>query len=340
MRRMIFAVAVLLVVDQVRAGTIFNDGGTHTVNGPSADITVSNATTLNVQSGAVIVGADGTSTAGPASGIFATGVGTTVNVSGGSITGGNTSPSFLFGGYGIDVENGASLTVTSGQITAGNSPLGHALLVQDVTFSTAPISVSISGGDFLGVFALTYATHGGSVAISGGTFSFNNTPGGTGFGPEIIFSSAIPGTATISGGTFNAFPLFSLELTNSISTIRGGVFNGPAWVNSSSALSTSTVTGGQFNGGLRLELSFGATTTFLGSGLHYSNGVLAGTLANGDSINTLLSFGSQDRITVSGTPTDLVFTGGVPTPEPASLAMMSLGLAAVAVKAWRHRRPA
>jgi hypothetical protein len=50
MRALPLAAAALFAVE-AQAGVVSNDRGTHTVNGPSPDLTVSNATTRNVVTG-------------------------------------------------------------------------------------------------------------------------------------------------------------------------------------------------------------------------------------------------------------------------------------------------
>jgi hypothetical protein len=148
------------------------------------------------------------------------------------ISGGNLSPPQNINGNddGIVVENGAALTVTSGQISSGNGAYPAAVSVQDVSNNSSPSSLSISVGTFLGDYGISvFNYYGGSVTISGGTFSSNNVQPYYGMAADIAFVYA-PGTVTISGGTFNAFPEGALAITNATFTVSGGKFNGTTYL--------------------------------------------------------------------------------------------------------------
>ena len=206
MRGTTFAAAVFLFGVQVHATTIYNDGGTHTVSAPSGPITVTNATTLNIQTGANITGA-GT----PGVDVYS---GSVINLSGGTVTGGV--------GFAAIQLNGSTFNATGG---VAMGPDG----VDD--YGAGP--VNISGGTFTGERGLNMITSnlGVTITISGGTFQGGNDPTFLeGQGAYIALLSATD-ALTISGGHFIAGSTDSLYLFEGVAgaaaTVSGGTYVGP-----------------------------------------------------------------------------------------------------------------
>jgi hypothetical protein len=182
-----------------RGQTILEDGGTHTVNGPSGPIEVFRSTTLNVVSPANV-------TSQIQNGILVD-PSSTLNLSGGLISG--TS-------VGIGVLSQGLFNATGGSVSGG-----LALSLEG--------TARISGGTFQGADALEA---GGidNLAISGGTFKGQIVLG-------LSFLSNFHSTVTITGGVFTAVPAQPGEFFDSLldfstgagSTVNisGGIFNGP-----------------------------------------------------------------------------------------------------------------
>jgi hypothetical protein len=317
--------AILLVpmlCSQTYGGIIYDDGGTHTVNGASADITVSNATTLNVQTGAQISGVNGTSTTRPTHAVDAEGAGTVVTVSGGSLVGGNNDKDESTAAFSaLRVGPGVAAILTGGTFQGGVD-----FRSQNSNFAVDAFSgsVTIQGGLFhavsgvnpggsLGFFSDLY-TSSSSLSITGGTFD----------GQVSVFLSGATSSATFAGGTFLNTNLFLSGTGSSSVTISGGQFLAPSII---------------------LSLSDGATVSFSGSGLQFVGngrfgGRLFGTLADGHVINEVITIAGLDGDEVSVSPNLIVFAAPIPTPAPASAIMMSLGMAPVAWIVWRRRRVA
>ncbi len=188
-----------------RGQTIFDDGGTHTVNGPSGPIEIFQSTTVNVVSPANV-------TSQIQNGIFVGNSSSTLNLSGGLISG--TS-------VGIGVLSFGLFTATGGSVSGG------------LALSLAGGTARISGGTFQGVDALVA---GGidNLAISGGTFNGQSAL-------SLLLSSNFHSTVTITGGVFTAVPAQPGEFfasladssTGAASTVNisGGSFSGPMFLN-------------------------------------------------------------------------------------------------------------
>jgi hypothetical protein len=185
-----------------RGQTIFDDGGTHTVNGPSGPIEIFQSTTLNVVSPANV-------TSQIQNGIFVGDSSSTLNLSGGLISG--TSVGFGVQSFGL-------FTATGGSVSGG------------VALNLLGGTARISGGTFQGSIAL--GTGGiDNLAISGGTFN------GQSAALALNLSSNFHSTVTITGGVFTAVPaqpgehFVSLDDAStgvsSTVNISGGIFNGP-----------------------------------------------------------------------------------------------------------------
>ena len=296
MRWMTFAVVVFGA--QVEAGTIYSDGGTHTVNGSSADITVSNDTGLLVQPGANVVGAAPSNSEAEA-GITASGAGTYVSMSGGIVSGGTGAAFFDASGTGMVIGPGASLLMSGGVVNGGQGQDG----LVDALFGGGFQQMVISNGilNSQDGQALHLFNSAGILNISGGIFN----------GCDII-SISNGSISSISGCTFNGLPNVAITPLPStfysslievgvggMTTISGGLFNGPTpLVFLAQDMSGITISGGQFTLGLAYDLANGGTLTFLGSNLSYSSGRISGTLEDGSAISSLLTnVGSQARVT-------------------------------------------
>jgi hypothetical protein len=193
MRKALFAALVFLCGGRAEAGTIYNDGGTHTVNGPSADITVSNATTLNVVSGAAIQGASSNP------GIETSG-GSTLNISGGTIAGATGSG---LPGEGVFAE-ASNVTISGGTLTGGAVA---SLASNGLTFFFSPTqtgagsnTLSITGGMFRG--GVGSGVRGVSAFIDTGGSTTSSISGGS-FPNALSMLLSGSSTVTISGGNFS-----------------------------------------------------------------------------------------------------------------------------------------
>jgi hypothetical protein len=329
MRRTTLAVAVLVIGVEVHAGVVYNDGGTHTVSGPSGTIDLLSGT-LNVQTGAVITGDNDPSLIVPGPGIFATGASTQLNISGGTITG-YTPPSNSFPDFplpGINMGEGASATITGGTISPGRpSPSGDTGPAMQVSSGG---SIIIQGGMFNqpnGGIGSALFVEARSLAIQGGTFN----------GP--VATQATP--TVIQGGTFMGMVAFT---QGGFVTIQGGTFsNGEVSINTNIVIS-----GGNFNvdtillvlpGGANYAASFtGSNLSFTGSTT--SGGYLTGTLGDGTAIDVNIGFHQLPGFlyTVQSSPTEVTFNlVSTTVPEPSTIIIAASGLLPAAVFAWYHR---
>jgi len=303
MQRIIsLASAILLAtfgLQPAMAAINFSDGGTHAVNAPSADISLSNATTLNLAPGASITAPAVTV------GVSAyDGLANQIHMTGGMIVGGS-DPQNLGGvaAPGIGMQGGLA-DISGGTVSGGSASFipGNAI---DTRFS----QVSISGGTFhggditdFGYAADAVVINGGSLEISGGTFY-----GGNGYFAGIAVSLAkgnapVPAYALITGGTFVAgtgsgiggFAPFALAIGYNTSA-------------------TMDLKGGQFTGDFYLEE--GSVLNVYGHGLALSNNGrhIAGTLLDG----TPLSVDAYVKATAT--------VNLINVPEPATGALAALG---------------
>jgi hypothetical protein len=164
--------------------TIYDDGETHTVNGPSGPIEVLvSRTTLNIVSPASITGTfldptyEYTSVYG--------GLGTTINLEGGQVVAQGTSLAGII--------SDSAFTATGGSVSGGYSGLISNYFTQ------------ISGGTFTGgeYGAITQSTFTGLntvISISGGTFQGGGANVGPGTGLEVSLGGEAIGS--ITGGNF------------------------------------------------------------------------------------------------------------------------------------------
>ncbi len=298
------------------ATVTYSDGGTHTISSSSPDVSLSNSTTLNITSGAVVNGPSG-SPGGPAVSAYDS-TANHIQVTGGSITGGsNPQPFAGFAGHGIDMVGG-TLDISSGTLSGGTASFvpGAAVWVTN-TQST------ISGGTFYGgdITASGYANdavvvNGGNMTISGGTFY-----GGDGYLAGIALSLgksniSPPPHVVVTGGTFTAGTGLGPDLYGAYSVAIG--YNYPGAV--------LDLKGGHFVGAFLMEpgtvlnvYGYGLTATAITHGRH-----IAGTLLDGTplSLNTFV----YDPVTINL----------INVPEPGTLVLC--GFAFVSWAAWSRRR--
>jgi hypothetical protein len=188
-----------------RGQTIFDDGGTHTVNGPSGTIEVIQNTTLNVVSPANV-----TNTTPQIGSTIVVDPGSTLNLSGGQISNVNVQDE-------IGIESEGLFTATGGSASGAVAlSLGGTALIsggtfqgRDALFTNSISNLSISGGTFTGLNALAlflYPDFHSTVTITGGVFTGMSTQ------PGELFDSL--SDVNILGGT-------------STVNISGGIFSGP-----------------------------------------------------------------------------------------------------------------
>jgi hypothetical protein len=188
-----------------RAQTVYDDGRTHTVNGPSGPIEVLDSTTLNIVSPASVTGTE--LPGGIVYGIQ-TDLSSTLNLSGGQVNGTNAGPAILsLGSFtatgGSASGNVAAIVEGYGQISGGTFQGQTALSTNEVQ------SLSISGGVFNGTTALElylFSAFHSTVTITGGVFTGLQSP------PDLLYGSLSDYTFYNASSTVN---------------ISGGVFNGP-----------------------------------------------------------------------------------------------------------------
>lgn len=171
---LLFALALFITSGAVAKATDYNDGGTHTISGSDTNVVISNGTTVNIVSGATVIGPYEEPFGHDA--IQMQDASSSINVTGGTITGGGGS---YQGGGGIIATNG-SLDISGGDFTGGDG---------------STVSPFYGGGP--GVYANDFQ----SFSISGGMFT-----GGEGEqlgGNAVHINTFTPKTAYVSGGTFD-----------------------------------------------------------------------------------------------------------------------------------------
>lgn len=300
----ILAATILLFAAAAQATTL-NDGGTHVADasGPFDAVTLNAATTLNVLSGADILGAAASSFA--EHGVYAN-QNSEVHVFGGSVRGG-PQPGSGYGGFGVYTSHG-SITVDGGFIRGGdNSGGGFGGFGINADFSTVTINAgTIRGGDRygnpgFGGFGLV--TQGSNVTINGGAIA-----GGAGFSGGLSMDGLhlqANSTARINNGSISrggADSGWSVHVRHtSVLEILGGVFSGP------------------------MAIADNGVVHVYGTGLTYDGITLTGTLQSGTPIALPVSVFNDGQLILHQVP------------EPQTVALLGLGLLGLLV-AGRHRR--
>ena len=186
------------------AQTIFNDGGTHTIDTPNGPIEVLDGSTLNLNSGAVITGGVVTDPLGYTASVFGD-ASSTINLNGGQVLAPMApgSPAGNISGIAIFAEG-------SFNATAGLAEGGMGARYQDGGFGLLVYGpVAINGGTFQGGTGAAggdgaiFVNDGGvnNISITGGTFIGGDATGGGGGGIALIISTN--GVASISGGEYS-----------------------------------------------------------------------------------------------------------------------------------------
>lgn len=331
----IVEIVVMIVSSSIstsRAGILFGDGQKHVIDGPTTGITMfGRGTSLVIDPGATIKGADGTLLNYATAGVSAGGIGTMVTMRGGTVTGGSSANSLTGGSPGITTS--APLVVSGGTVNGGLSP--YLPITPQAGIAVDAIGpVTISGGTFNGGgggYALRYK--GNYMDISGGIFNggLEITNGGTFFD-----SSGL--TATISGGIFNGGRNEFRTFDGASTVISGGLFAAENTMLIGGNSSAMTIQGGSFMGGIWLNLFNDSTLTILGSNLAYKDRQLTGTLLDGSAISIAIAPAGNFHVTNSSL-NRITFTGDVkivpppqsPVPEPNSLGMIAGAFAAILV---------
>jgi hypothetical protein len=315
----LFELAVLFFAftpELVRGQTVFNDGGTHTINAPFGPILVeNNGTTLNVVSPASVTGSSGIQNGGAVVG----GVGTTINLSGGEVTG---APGSANGGNGVQTTG--FFSASGGTVTGGNAGMpgfsgGFAL--SSAGTDSGGLGVVISGGVFRGGDGFGGGQSGGAVGISDNNFSITGGTFEHGAGVGVgVASFALgdrpPGShGVISGGSF-------------LGNIGSQLFN----------RSVLDISGGSISGKMSSRMSNGSSLNFFGNNLTWTPtssssfeimGDLTGQLSDGSSVDLPLTVISIDGVVKqTGNGSEISFLS---IPEPSSVVMLALGIAGVAL---------
>ena len=318
-----------------RGQTVYNDGGTHTINGPSGPIEVLNGSTVNLDSQALVTGGFATSPLGYIASVFGD-ASSTINLNGGQVMARQTSgsPSGNLSGAGI-ITSGL-FTATGGTVEGGVGSSGQ---IGGWGLNSTG-SLQISGGAFIGgdgTYGGTAVAVGGvnnSVTISGGTFQGGNGTNIGGGGAALTLGLvAGMGEAQITGGDFLAGTggyqgvslLYQAQYQTPGSSevdISGGIFSGPIQF----ALYKTQDSMNFFGQGFQLQ-NMGGTEWF------------SGTLADGTPIDVQLYANSAYHVEVASLPVgaEFSFLGGV-APEPSSLLTYSLGIGMVLLASISRRK--
>lgn len=245
-----------------------NDGASHTITSAYGTITVTNGSTLNLNSGGSGTGPDFDASAllgiwvGLESGPGITNDSSTLNLSAGSAAGGSST---VDGGGSMGlVSLGGSVLITGGSFVGGVD----SLVSPPAAMISSPGACDISGGTFTG---------GSSGGVSGGTGLILYLTGST--------------NATISGGTFT-----------------GGSPGGFSLGLSLDDTATLTISGGVYSGTIKMRFASSSPyVLFTGSSLVYSGGVLTGTLSDGHAISVAIEEADGGTLSVGGTTGMLAF---------------------------------
>lgn len=206
------------------------------------------------------------------------------------------------GGVGVAPLGGSTLTIDGGSVTGGTGT-GFSGLGGDAIQSNQS-DVNIFSGNVTGGFKVAGGGFGGdaldmqdgTLNIAGGTVKGGDTDadfGGTTLKLGNVFGTITGGTFLVGQGGFSDGDLISAG---------GGVLD---------------IFGGMFEAGENFVLAAGAVINVYGMGLMLSdptNGVLTGTLADGNSINVNYSLFSGAVINL------------IEIPEPGMLALFGVGL--------------
>jgi PEP-CTERM motif len=283
---------------------VYSDGGTYTLSSASTNYYgVTNGSTFNVPGNTSITPTPEAQFGDAA--IFSSSG--NLNVSGGTITGGaSLVPTAFAGSDAIYVTSPTGSTgstlISAGQITGGAGITGGTGLA---LVDAGP--TTINGGSITGGNSTLFEGQGGTgISYQGGsqlTINAGTFSGGSSLGPV-----AIPSASLFDGGNGNV-------------EVLGGLF-----------LSEIVVSFDNYNS--RLD--------FFGTGLSYSNGILSGTLSNGNVIDQAVNISNAStvniNVVVNSNQTELSFVAVPATvPEPSSILMIALGLGGVALVA-RSRR--
>jgi hypothetical protein len=288
-------------------------------------------------------------------------------------------PIFITDGGTHDVDSSDSAYILqSGTLNILPSSIALAASTEPLTGASATISmtggqvndgidigggtINVSGGVVNAIPALEFGTDAladsGTANISGGTFTGGNVTAGNTYSAEAAGNGVMVysmGTLNISGGTFSG------------GTGAGGYYGGSTGY-SLESLGHATITGGNFLSPIAIVTASGGQTSFFGTNLAFTNGILSGVLKDGDPINVQI-LGGFGSVVVSANGTEVSFSSSgsgssgsgssgssgsgssgsgpsssgssgsnppTPTPEPSSFLLFgALG----AAFAWaRHRR--
>ena len=138
-------IVFLTVAATASAQTVYDDGGTYTISGPSGAIIVSNGTTVNVVDGAEITAAIGAA--------VQLNFGATLNVTGGLIE--------VTGAGAAILAEASTVNISGGSVSA---PVDVALDAADAAFANA--FVTISGGSLVGAsYSLRLGASFGALSV-------------------------------------------------------------------------------------------------------------------------------------------------------------------------------
>jgi hypothetical protein len=305
MKRLAFL--LLLLSTRVDA-QVFNDGGSHVVNGAADSIQITAWTSVTIVDPASVTNG------------VRVDAGSTLGVQGGKILGANAFGPGSSAGNGITSQG--LFTGSAGLVLGGTS-------VDDLG----------TGGNGLGSF--------GSTQISGGTYQGGGGSPLDGYGGDGLaaYASGLLITGGVFQGGAAAHDGIGASILGDATgkgTIAGGLFSGFRSLTFTGMDSSELdITGGSFQGSIYASLFGTSSLRFFGTNLQFdpTSDLLTGQLLDGSLLNvSLQSYGVHEVDRSSREVSFLSSSVAIAAPEPASIITLATGMAAVLFSLLRRSR--